>query len=97
MLCKMMGRKYKETCRTLDVRKTKYACIVEADESARKRLEGKLHEDHEHQIAWKGINSLNHYNSCAQVDFLPQAMKIPEEKVAVEKEWRNSRKHQRGS
>ena len=38
MLCKIRGRKYKETCRTPDARKTKYACIVEADESTRKRL-----------------------------------------------------------
>ena len=29
MLCKIRGRKYKETCRTPDARKTKFACIVE--------------------------------------------------------------------
>ena len=40
----------------------KYACIVEADESSGKRLEGTLHKDHEDHIAGKGINSLNHYN-----------------------------------
>ena len=37
--------------------KTKYACIVEADESTRKRLEGNLHKDHEDHIAGKGVNS----------------------------------------
>ena len=31
----------KETCRTPDAPKTKYACIVEADESTNKRVEGK--------------------------------------------------------
>ena len=40
MHCKIRGRKYKETCRTPDSRKTKYACIVEANESSRKRFEG---------------------------------------------------------
>ena len=35
--CKITARKYKETCRTPDIRKTKCACIVEADESTRKR------------------------------------------------------------
>ena len=31
MPCKIRRRKYRETCRTSDARKTKYACIVEAD------------------------------------------------------------------
>ena len=44
MPCKIRRRKYKETCRNPDARKTKYACIVEADESTRKRLEGTLRE-----------------------------------------------------
>ena len=56
------GRKYKETCPNPDAPKTKYACIVEANESTRKRLEGTLQKDHEDHIAGKGINSLNHYN-----------------------------------
>ena len=60
-------RKYRETCRTSEARKTKYACIVEADESTRRRLEGTLHQDHEDHLAGKGINSLNHYNFGAQV------------------------------
>ena len=62
MLCKIRKETYKETGRNPDAPKTKYACIVEADESARKRLEGTLHKDHEDHIAGKGINSLNHYN-----------------------------------
>ena len=32
------------TCSASGIRKTKYACIVEADESTRKRLEGTLHK-----------------------------------------------------
>ena len=43
MLCKIRRNKYGETCSTLDTRKSKYACIVEADESTRKRLEETLH------------------------------------------------------
>ena len=42
--------------------KTKYACIVEADEPTRKRLEGCLHKYYEDYNARKRINSLNHYN-----------------------------------
>ena len=40
MPCKIRRRNDKETCRTPDARKTKYACIVEADESSRKRMDG---------------------------------------------------------
>ena len=38
--CKLQRDKYRETCRTVEEHKTKYACIVEADESMRKRMEG---------------------------------------------------------
>ena len=40
----------------------KYACIVEANESTRKRLEGTLHKDHEDHSEGKGIHSLKHYD-----------------------------------
>ena len=50
MPCKIGERTYKETCRNPDAPKTKYACIVEAGESTRKRLEGTLHKDHEDHI-----------------------------------------------
>ena len=78
MPCKTRGRKYKETCGVLDNRKTKYACIVEADESARKRMEGTLHKGHEDHIAGRRINSLNHYNLVHKLIPMPQAMKIPD-------------------
>ena len=82
-----------ETCSSSGARKTKYACIVEADESTRKRLEGTLHEDHEDHIAGKGINSLNHYNLVHKFIPMPRAMKIPDEKAAVEKNWNCSKKN----
>ena len=40
MPCKIRRRTYKETCRNPDAPKTKHACIVEAGESTRMRLEG---------------------------------------------------------
>ena len=97
MLCKIRGRKYKETCRTPDAPKAKYACIVEADESTRKRLERTLHKDHEGHIARKGINSLNHYNLVHKFIPMPQAMKITDAKAAVDKECENLRKYRHGS
>ena len=56
---------YGETCSCSGTPKTTYACIVEADESTTKRLEGTLHEDHEDRIAGKGIISLSHYTPNA--------------------------------
>ena len=49
MPCKAPVNCRGETCRNFGKHKTKYACIVDADESMRIRLEGlphKYHEDH---------------------------------------------------
>ena len=73
MPCKIRRRKYKETCRTPDARRTKYAGIVEADKSTRMRLEGTLHKDHEDHIAGKGIK--DHYNLVHKFIPVPEAMK----------------------
>ena len=85
MPCKIWGGKYRETCRTTEIRKTKYACIVEADESMRKRLERTLHEDHEVHNAGKRINSL------------PKQWKYQTQKQQWRKNGKNSRKYQHGS
>ena len=85
MPCKLQRDKYMETCRTVEEHKTKYACIVEADESTRKRMEGSVHKNHEDHIAGKGVNSLSHYNLVHKFIPMPQAMKIPDAKAAVEK------------
>ena len=85
MPCKTRGREYRETCSAPGICKTKHACIVEADESTRKRMEGTLRKDHEDHIAGKGINSLNHYNLVHKFVLMPQAMTIPEAKAAVDK------------
>ena len=42
------------------------------------------HQDH---IAGKGENSLQYYNSVHKFILMPQAMKIPAAKAAVDKEW----------
>ena len=74
MPCNIRRGTYKEICRNPDAPKTKYSCIVEADESTRKRLEGTLHKDHQDHIAGKGINSLNHYNFVHEFIPMPQAI-----------------------
>ena len=66
--------------------KTKHACIVEAHESTRQHLESSLPTDHEDHIAGKGYNSMIRYNLVHKFIPMPQAMKIPDAKEAVDKE-----------
>ena len=88
MACKTsLCRRSRETCSTIGEHKTKYACIVEGDESMRTRMEGAPHRYHEDHISGKGMNSISHYNLVRQSSPMPQAMKIPDAKAAVEK-WR---------
>ena len=70
-----------------DKNKTKLACILEANESTRMRLENSEPPNHEDHIAGKGENSLQHYNLVHKFIPMPQAMKIPAAKAAVDKEW----------
>ena len=87
MPCKTPVNCRGEKCRNIGKRKTKYACIVDADPSMRIRLEDVPHRFHEDHIASKGRNSLNHYNLVHKFIPVPQAIKIPDAKAAVEKEW----------
>ena len=64
-----------ETCRSIGKRKTKYACVVDADEPMRIRSEGVPHRYHEDHIFAKGINSLSHYNLVHKFIPMPQALK----------------------
>ena len=86
MPCNISRNKHRETCRSTDHRKTKFACIVEADESTRKRLEGSLPKDQEDHITGKGINSLDHYNLVHKFIPTPKPVNILETKAAVDKE-----------
>ena len=67
--------------------KSKLACILEANESTRLRLEESWPNHHEDHIAGKGENSLQHYNWVRKFCPMPQAMKIHAAKAAVDKEW----------
>ena len=87
MPCRIRREKFRETCSVEKNCKTKYSCIVEADESTRKRMEGSLYKDHEDHVAGKGMHSLSHYNLVHKFILMLQGMKIPDAKVAVEKEW----------
>ena len=86
MPCKTLVNCRGETCRSIGKHKTKYACVVDADESMRIRLEGVPHRYHEDHIAGKEINSLQHYNLVHKFIPMLQALKIPDAKAAVEKE-----------
>ena len=86
MPCKTpMCQRSMETCRSVGKRKPKYACIVEADESMSIRMERAPHRYPEDHIAGKGDNSLQHYNLVRIFIPMPQAMKIPDAKAAMEK------------
>ena len=54
MPCKTSTWPVQETCRTVGEHETKYACIVEADEPTRIRMEGSHHKNHEDHISGKG-------------------------------------------
>ena len=67
--------------------KTRFACILEADESTRMRMGNSIPNHHEDHIAGKGENSLQHYILVHKFIRMPQAMKLPATKAAVDKEW----------
>ena len=67
--------------------KSKLACILEASESTRLRMGESLPTHHEDHIEGKGDNSLQHCNLVHKFIPMPQAMKIPAAKAAVDKEW----------
>ena len=72
--------------------KTRLACILEADESTIMRMGNSIPHHHEDHIAGKGENSLQHYNLVHKFIPMPQAMKIPAAKAAVDKELENLEK-----
>ena len=92
MPCKTPVNYRGETCRNIGKHKTKYACIVDADESMRKRLEGVPHRYHEDDISAKGINSLSHYNLVNKFIPMPEAKK---KNGCNKQQWRKKGKHLR--
>ena len=88
MPCKTSKKsKHGETRGKTNDFKSKFACILEVSESTRLRMEESLPNYHEDQIAGKGDNSLQHYNLVHKFIPMPQALKIPAAKAAVDKEW----------
>ena len=78
--------------------KSKLACILEASESTRLRMEDSLPNYLEDHIAGKGDDSLQQNNLVHKMFPMPQAMKIPAAKAAVDKEWeKNWKRFRRGT
>ena len=71
--------------------------MLEADESTGLRMGESLPIYHEDHFAGKGNNSLQHYRLVHKFLPMPQAMKIPAAKAAVDKEWENWRKFGQGT
>ena len=59
MPCKIPIKSSGETHRNIGKRRTKYACVVDADESMRPRLEGAGPKPHQDHTTAKGMNSIN--------------------------------------
>ena len=74
------------------IQKTKHACIVEAHESTRKRLEPTLPKDHDDHRAERGYNSIGHCNLVHKFGPIPQALKIPDAKAVVDEAWKKLKK-----
>ena len=77
--------KHRETRGKTNEIKSKLACILEASESTRLRVEESPPNHHEDHIAGKEDNSLQHYNLVHKFIPMPQAVKIPAAKAAVDK------------
>ena len=85
MPCKIPIKSSREADRSIGTRKTKYACIVDAAESTRPRVEGSVHKFHQDHITAKGMNSMTHYSLVHKFIPMPLAIKISDAKAAVVK------------
>ena len=97
MLCRIPFKSIGEPHCNIEARKTKYACVVDADENTRPRLEGAGHKLHQDHITAKGMNSVTQCSLVHKWISMPQAIKFPDAKAAVETEWENWRKSRHGS
>ena len=76
--------------------KTMYGCTVESHEATRQRAESLQSKTHDGRIAGKGFTSMTHYNLVHKFLPMPQAMKIPDAKTAVDKESKKNSRQPRG-
>ena len=88
MPCKIQIKSSGATCRNIEKRKTKYSCIVEADESTKELCTNLI----KITSLQKGMNSLTHYSLVHKFIPMAQAMQIPNAKAAVVKEWEKLKK-----
>ena len=72
MPCKTPINSSVETHRNIGKRKTKYACIVDADENTRLRLEGAGHRLHQDRITAKRMKSMTHHSLVHKFIPMPQ-------------------------
>ena len=82
MLCKTCKNKHGETRSKTHDFKSKFACVLEPTGMRMEESLPKYHEDH---VAGKGDNSLQHHKLVHKFTPMPQAMKIPAAKAAVDK------------
>ena len=75
MPCKIPKKSSVETHRNFGKRKTTYACIVDADEYTRPRLERAVHKHHQDHVTAKGTNSMTHKSLVRKFIPMPQALK----------------------
>ena len=93
MLCKTRKKsKHGETRSKTNDFKSEFACILEASESTRLRMEESLPKYHEDHTAGRGDNSLQHHNLVHKFILRPRAIKKPAAKAAVDKEWEKLQK-----
>ena len=74
------------TCGESNKIKTKLACILEASECTRVRMGESLPNHHEDHVAGKETTHYNNQNLVHKFIPMPQAMKIPAAKAAVDEE-----------
>ena len=74
-------------CSQHSSRTSRYACIVEAHESSRTRTGTTELRYHEDLIAEEEFKSLTHCNLVHKPILILHAMKCPNAKAAVDKEW----------
>ena len=91
MPCKIPVKSSGETHRNIWKRKTKYVCVVDADESTRARPEGAGHKPHQDHITAKVLKLTklveNHLQGKQQNPFLQRFRKV---KIIRKRHWNTS-------
>ena len=88
MPCKILIKSSGETHRNIWKRKTKYACVVDADDSTRPRPQGAGHKPHQDHITAQGMHSMTHYSLVYKFIPMPQAVK---KKQMQRQQWTKNR------